>query len=315
MAGEWFQVDCNIDSKPEVLEIADRVDCDIEVVVGRVVRLWAWAQLNCTDGEARVSMRTLCRIAGGDAAFWTAVRDSGWLVLEDQAIVIPRWDERFSQAAKARRLHARRSADSESRRSSAGDPGAQAPGHPAPQRRRGEEMRGEVPPPPPREAAPVSDADGWRILRAAWNAGPGKPWKPAGPPDGLAERLAEPGWLDEALEAIPRLQGARFFRTPATLLQFVRPGFVRRLAGGQYDEAKPASQAVTGDRPSVDDAIRRREAGLREQERRRREDAAARATRATAGPSVAVTTRAVDDDFDLEAARAAAMAAISTEAQ
>ena len=300
MAGEWFQVDCNIDSKPEVLEIADRVDCDIEVVVGRVVRLWAWAQLNCTDGEARVSMRTLCRIAGGDAAFWTAVRDSGWLVLEDQAIVIPRWDERFSQAAKARRLHARRSADSESRRSSAGDPGAQAPGHPAPQRRRGEEMRGEVPPHPPREASPVSTADGWRILRAAWNTGPGKPWKPSGPPDGLAERLAEPGWLDEALEAIPRLQGARYFRTPATLLQFVRPGFVRRLAGGQYDEPKPASPATHGDRPSAEEAARRFEAGSREQARRRREAEAARAGRARGADVPVAQVQTVEEPVDEE---------------
>lgn len=116
-------------------------------------------------------------------------------------------------------------------------------------------MRGEYPPPPP-------PADAWERLRAAWRAGPGRPWKPAEPPDGLAERLAEPGWLDEALEAIPRLAGCRFFKTPPTLIQFVKQGFVRRVMGGQYDDPKPArGPAPADDRPPArgwtgDDAAR-----------------------------------------------------------
>lgn len=116
-------------------------------------------------------------------------------------------------------------------------------------------MRGEYPPPPP-------PADAWERLRAAWRAGPGRPWKPADPPDGLAERLAEPGWLHEALEAIPRLAGCRFFKTPPTLIQFVKQGFVRRVMGGQYDDAKPArGPAPADDRPpprgwTGDDAAR-----------------------------------------------------------
>jgi hypothetical protein len=100
-------------------------------------------------------------------------------------------------------------------------------------------MRGEYPPPPP------PPADAWGTLRAAWNQGTGRPWKPADPPEGLGDRLAEAGWLDEALDAIPRLSACRFFKTPPTLLQFVKPGFVRRVMGGQYDDAQ-ASKVARG---------------------------------------------------------------------
>ncbi len=300
MAGEWIAVDIGLPDKPEVLELVDTTGEPVSEVVYRLYRLWSWASVNTADGTARMTLARIARVAGGDADFWRAVADVGWLSVDGETVTIPGWDRRFSQAAKARMQHRDRAADQEERRgrlrSSAGSPCASA------QERRGDRGdRGEVPPPPPREAAPVSAADGWLILRAAWSTGPGKPWKPAGPPDGLAERLAEPGWLDEALEAIPRLQGAKYFRTPATLLQFVRPGFVRRLAGGQYDEPKPAAPAIPGDRPSAEEAARRWEQGSREQARRQREAEAEKAKRQkakAAEPDLPPPDPASDDEFE-----------------
>lgn len=307
MAREWFQFDCDTPRKPEVLEVADRLDLEIALVVGRFACLWAWAQVHCVDGEARLSMRSLCHTVGGDPAFWMAARDAGWLEIDGDRVVIPKWSERFSQAAKERRLHAVRSADSESRRRSAGGPGAEAPEAPAPQRRRIEEIRN--PPPPPREAAP---GEAWDRLRTAWNAGPGKPWKPAAPPDGLAERLAEPGWLDEALEAIPRLQGARFFRTPVTLLQFVRPGFVRRLAGGQYDEAKAPPPGIPGAGRTAADAAAEWERGAAEGRKRAAEYVAAKAAR---GAKSIVKPAPTDDGFDHAEAQRRALAQLQEATQ
>ena len=40
MAGEWIPIDCNLGTKPEVLEVAAVTHEPIEVVVGRMVRLW-----------------------------------------------------------------------------------------------------------------------------------------------------------------------------------------------------------------------------------------------------------------------------------
>lgn len=83
------------------------------------------------------------------------------------------------------------------------------------------------------------------------------------PPDGAADRLAEPGWLTDALEAIGRLRACRYFETPVALGQFVKPGFVTKVLGGQYDAPKgrPATAGRADDRPppqgfTGDDAAR-----------------------------------------------------------
>lgn len=295
MAGEWIAVDIGLPEKPEVLELVDTTGEPASEVVFRLYRLWSWASVNTADGTARMTLARIARVAGGDADFWRAVAEVGWLVVDGDTVTIPGWDRRFSQAAKARMQHRDRAAEQEERRgrlrSSAGTSCASA------QERRGD--RGEVPPPPPREASP---GEAWERLRAAWNAGPGKAWTPPGPPDALADRLAEPGWLDEALAAIPRLQGARYFRTPVTLLQFCGPGFVRRLAGGQYDEPKPAGPASpAGDRVSAEELARRHREKFdrKAAERRRREQAAE-----------VVVQAVTDDGYDHAAAVAAAAAAL-----
>lgn len=237
MAGEWIAYDLALPGKPEVQELLDLTGDPVEVVVYRLLQLWGWASMHCEDGQARMTVPRLVRTCGGTEDFWRHVAAVGWLELDETAatVSVPGWDRRFSQAAKERAQKADRARAYEDknpgRKTSAGRSGAQAPDDPALKRRRREEMRGEYPPPPPRE-------DAWKTLQAAWNAGPGRPWKPADPPDGLEERLAEAGWLSEALEAIPRLRECRYFRTPPTLVQFVKAGFVRKVMGGQYDEAR-----------------------------------------------------------------------------
>jgi hypothetical protein len=243
MAGEWIAYDLSLPAKPEVQELMDETGLPVEVVVYRLLQLWGWASMHCTDGTARMTLPRLVRTCGGDEAFWLAVAAVGWLEIDQTAatVAVPGWDRRFSQAAKSRAQHRDRAADQGDKRRGAGAPCAQAQAPPAPPRSRGEDMRGEVPPPPREASLPAgSSQDAWRTLQAAWNAGSGRQWTPPDPPDGLADRLAEAGWLDAALQAIGRLPGCRYFGTPVTLVQFVRPGFVARVLGGQYDTPKAA---------------------------------------------------------------------------
>ena len=246
MAGEWIAYDLGLPDKPEVQELIDLTGDPVEVVTFRLLRLWGWAAMNTTDGRARMTVSRLVRTCGADAAFWRAVESVGWLEIDetDATVAIPGWDRRFSQAAKSRLQQADRAASYDDRRRRAAGHGAQAPDAAALAHRRGEERKGEVPP-PPREATqwkPESPEETWKAFRAVWNAGAAagnrREWKPTTPPDGWSDRLAEVGWGDKAEEAFKRLGKCRYFETPVTLVQFVGPRFVDLCLGGQYDAPK-----------------------------------------------------------------------------
>jgi hypothetical protein len=294
MAGEWIAYDLALPAKPEVQELIDETGQPVEVVVYRLLQLWGWASMHCSDGTARMTLPRLVRTCGGDEAFWLAVASVGWLEIDETAatVAVPGWDRRFSQAAKSRAQHqdrAKAQNDREpERRRRAAVACAQAQAVPAPTRSRGEESGI---PPPPREASPSeAGSNGWEALRAAWGSGPGAAWKPAAPPEPLADRLAEPGWLAEALEAIPRLRACRYFDTPVTLVQFCGHGFVQRVLGGQYDAPKTPKKPAGGPDapapPRIDPAFEAAKAATlaREAARRAAEHARLDAQAAGAAP-------------------------------
>jgi hypothetical protein len=247
MAGEWIPVDISIGSKPEVLELCDLSGQGVEVVVYRLFQLWGWASLNSADGTVRATPERLARVCGGDAEFWLAVESVGWLEFDGEAgtATIPGWGRRFSAGAKARNL-----ANSRQKRwrdaSVTQDRYASVT--------RGEEKRGQIPPPPREDAsgAEAAEPDGWAALRDVWNAGRRQDdpqlWRSPAPPDKAADRLAEPGWLERAGDAIGRLRTCRYFSTPVSLPQLCGPGFVDRVIAGQYDAPK-ASRPRSGGRP------------------------------------------------------------------
>lgn len=272
MAGEWIPYDVCLPQKPEVLELVDRTGLAPDQVVGRLLMLWGWAALNSSDGTARMSVRLLARLCGGDEDFWREVEAVGWLVIDGDngTVAIPGWERRFSKAAKSRALATvRHQVDK------AG--GAERPkrGRVAPpagtaraleRRDRGDRNSSSSPvsATPGDEDSGPGGPPGWDTLRQAWAAGTGRPWKLPDPPDKVGDRLAEPGWFQKALAAIQALPRCRYFRDPVTLPQLVAPGFVDKVLGGQFDN--PRERPAGGyrgpdDRPpavgwSGDDAAR-----------------------------------------------------------
>jgi hypothetical protein len=259
MAGEWIPYDVCLPQKPEVLELVDRTGLAPDQVVGRLLMLWGWAALNSSDGTARMSIRLLGRLCGGDEDFWREVEAVGWLVIdaENGTVAIPGWDRRFSKAAKSRALstvrHQVEKAGGATRPRSGRDApprGAQR----APERGdRGDRNSSssprvaalaDGPEPEPEPGGPA----GWDTLRKAWAAGTGRPWKLPEPPDKVADRLAESGWFEKALAAIQALPRCKYFRDPVTLPQLVAPGFVDKVLGGQFDNPR-----ATGGPRGLDD--------------------------------------------------------------
>jgi hypothetical protein len=242
MAGEWIPYDVCLPQKPEVLELVDRTGLQPDQVVGRLMMLWGWAALNSSDGTARMSIRLLSKVCGGDEDFWRQVEAVGWLVIdaENGTVGIPGWDARFSKAAKSRALATVRHQVDKVGGATRPQPGRNAPPTGAPRaRERGERISSSSPGSAAlgEDTAPPGPA-GWETLRKAWANGTGRPWKLPDPPDKAADRLSEPGWFEKALQAIQELPRCRYFADPVTLPQLVAPGFVDKILGGQFDNPR-----------------------------------------------------------------------------
>jgi hypothetical protein len=284
MAGEWLMYDVCLPQKPEVLELVDRTGLDADQVVGRMLMLWGWASLNCEEGQARISIRLLSRVVGGDEGFWQAVQSVGWLEVDAEAgtVAIPGWDRRFSNAAKSRAMASCRAEKQRASAPKRTTPCAQAHApvrSSAPKRRdRGDRNSSSSPggaalmpeaPDGPQDATQPDDLPGWDALRKAWGNGLGRPWNLPHAPDKAADRLSEPGWFEKALEAIKALPRCRYFRDPVTLPQLVAEGFVDKVLGGQFDnprdhrpgprgqDDRPPPQAWTGDDAARFEATKR----------------------------------------------------------
>lgn len=271
MAGEWTPIDCNLATKPEVLELVDETGDPADAVIGRLVQLWLWAAMNSEDGTARMTVRRLGKLFGGSDTFWAGVQRVGWLQVDEAngTVAIPGWERRFSSAAKARVQAAVRHARERDGRSRAQGVGAQAsdPGRErAPEL---EELRDKK--------FPSSTRVGWEQIRVAWHAsGKLKPWKPDRPPKQNADLLDDPGWCEDALAAIERLPSCRFFKTPATMLQLFAPGFVDKVIAGSFDDqpgrdrgrdfgdAPPPPKAWTGDAAEAFERTRKKLAAAKE---------------------------------------------------
>jgi hypothetical protein len=219
MAGEWIPLDCNLGTKPEVLELVDDTGLPVEAVCWRLIQLWSWAALNSSDGTIRATPRRVAAVAGGDEAFWLAVERVGWVKFLNGTIVIEGWEKRFSQAAKARAMHARRQ-DSYRWRSRDGGPSQGGDGAKSLQEKTGQERREEEIQP----AKPVPTSDPPKASRTpakpkvAWTAEAGwtgitdedrREWAEAYPGAVLAQELAKAtAWL----KANPSRAGRRNWR-------------------------------------------------------------------------------------------------------
>jgi hypothetical protein len=215
MAGEWIPIDCNLGTKPEVLEVAAATHEPIEVVVGRMVRLWSWAWHVTADGTIRVPRSMLATVAGGDDQFWFAVERAGWLVCTEDSITIPGWSERFGNAAKRRLSEQRRQSVRRAYAKRTHDSVTDC----VLEERRGEEKREELQP-----AAPVPTSEPAKPSRSrakpslSWSADSGwegitdadrLEWATAFPGAVLAQELAKAtSWL----KANPQRCGKRNWR-------------------------------------------------------------------------------------------------------
>lgn len=243
MAGSWIKMRHDLIDAPEVRRIARATGLDRDQVYGKLFRLWSWADRHGHNGHLDAELEDVDDQVG-HVGFGAALVSAGWLENAPPGIVIPNWDRHFSDSAKARALSQERS--SRYRHAERVTQPATAVTLDAHQTR----LDKTNPPPPPREdwteeAGRIREA--WAALA---KAGHGKPYRSKLMPEAMPERLAEPGWAEDALAAIQALPRCRYFDSPATLIQLCLPGFVGRVLGGQYDEPKASKAPPRPDGPA-----------------------------------------------------------------
>ena len=128
MAGDWIPMKCDLQEDPAVILIAATLGIDEFAVVGRLHRLWSWANKHTTTGNAHgVTSEWVDRYLS-TPGFATAMHSAGWLRLRSGGIDFPNFDRWNSQNAKQRALTARRVANHKLKRVTDGNAKGNAPG-------------------------------------------------------------------------------------------------------------------------------------------------------------------------------------------
>jgi hypothetical protein len=167
MAGDWIKMRCDLPNEPEVLSVADQCGMDVDTVVGKLHRIWSWADRHTKNGNAvgvtGVRIDELARANG----FAAALEKVGWLVVSETGVRIPHFDRHMGQGGKRRALTARRMVTHRKRNSN-----AKSVTKASPEKRREEKSsnspNGELKPPTP--FPPKLDFEPFRMKWAEWLA-------------------------------------------------------------------------------------------------------------------------------------------------
>jgi hypothetical protein len=108
MAGDWIPMRHDLPDDPAVIAIATATGLDEFGVIGRLHRLWSWADRQTTNGNAPGVTALWLNACMGRDGFAEAMLAVGWLALTKEGIAIPKFDEWISESAKVRALAARR---------------------------------------------------------------------------------------------------------------------------------------------------------------------------------------------------------------
>lgn len=111
MASSWIKVEVITPDKPEIFQIAEILGIDPDAVLGKLVRIWAWADQQTIDGNAgSVTKGVLDRLAF-ITGFADALISVGWLAYHDGKLILPNFERHNGESSKKRALTNRRVAE------------------------------------------------------------------------------------------------------------------------------------------------------------------------------------------------------------
>jgi len=108
MRRPWIKIETCTPDKPEICSLSTQLRIDEDTVMGKLVRLWAWAELNRVDpNDLGVTKEFIDRLVGRKG-FSLALESTGWLVDTDGKLSFRNFKRHNSPVAQNKALTAKR---------------------------------------------------------------------------------------------------------------------------------------------------------------------------------------------------------------
>jgi hypothetical protein len=108
MRRPWIKIEICTPDKPEVCSLATQLRMDSDAVVGKLVRLWSWAELNRIDpNDFGVTKEFIDKLVGRKG-FAQALEKTGWLIETDEKLSFRNFKRHNSPVAQNKALTAKR---------------------------------------------------------------------------------------------------------------------------------------------------------------------------------------------------------------
>lgn len=108
MRRPWIKIETATPDKPEICAIATRLRIDTDSVVGKLVRLWSWAEVNRVKGnDIGVTKEFIDKLVGRKG-FAEALEAAGWLRAEGESLQFSNFERHNGNASKIRGQTAKR---------------------------------------------------------------------------------------------------------------------------------------------------------------------------------------------------------------
>ncbi|EEQ12700.1 Uncharacterised protein [Yersinia frederiksenii] len=112
MASSWIKVEVITPDKPEIFQLAEILNIDPDTVLGKLIRVWVWADQQTIDGNADGNAVSVTRIGIDRITFMTGFADAlitvGWLKHDGGKIYFPDFDRHNGKGSKKRAVTSRR---------------------------------------------------------------------------------------------------------------------------------------------------------------------------------------------------------------
>ena len=108
MAGDWLKVEASTWEKPEVWQMSQDLELDLDAVVGKLLRVWSWFDQQTITGNAPSVTVSFLDSRVGVTGFCDAMKAVGWMREKGGQVILPNFDRHNGQTAKDRALTAKR---------------------------------------------------------------------------------------------------------------------------------------------------------------------------------------------------------------